>query len=288
MSVASSTRYKLDYQVGKGADAHVYQLKTQEGRLAPFVAKVASSKVCNRVEAESRLLGKVQGCKYVPKIVEGEVEGVEAPYYIMPWYSRALNSCGKLPIDMATYYLRQALVGLREIHGAKVVHKDLTLENLLLDEENNLIMIDFGSGESLDESEVCKRYVGHPDYAPREILERMPHSYEVDLGYLGVSFFKLVSGRFPERAGVPSLRRSEILPSSSGDERFEDYQALVSQLLIQDPKKRIKALFGGNEVSHDELLGSLVERPLFRGYDKPYSEIFKDPNLEEANDINFC
>ncbi|KAJ3200058.1 hypothetical protein HK099_002829, partial [Clydaea vesicula] len=59
-----------------------------------------------------------------------------------------LTTKGRLPEREARKYFRQLISALDHCHQANVVHRDLKLENLLLNAENNLLISDFGLGRT--------------------------------------------------------------------------------------------------------------------------------------------
>lgn len=57
---------------------------------------------------------------------------------------RYVSSCGALNEDIARYYFRQLLGALRYMHASNYSHRNLKLENLVLDRDYNLKITDFG------------------------------------------------------------------------------------------------------------------------------------------------
>lgn len=69
-----------------------------------------------------------------------------------------ITSRGRLSEAEARKYFRQLISAMDHCHLANVVHRDLKLENLLLNSENNLLLSDFGLGRTFrsDEEELMK------------------------------------------------------------------------------------------------------------------------------------
>lgn len=57
---------------------------------------------------------------------------------------------GGLPDDTCRKYFRQLVSAIEHIHSSNVVHRDLKLENLLLNENQDLLLSDFGLGRTFD------------------------------------------------------------------------------------------------------------------------------------------
>lgn len=69
-------------------------------------------------------------------------------------------------------YFRQLVSGLDHMHHANVVHRDLKLENLLLDANRNLLISDFGLGRTFESTKLhlLETYCGTPNYAAVELI----------------------------------------------------------------------------------------------------------------------
>jgi polo-like kinase 1 len=84
-------------------------------------------------------------------------------------------------------YLSQIVNALRYLHQHKVIHRDLKLGNLFLNENMEIKLGDFGLATKLEyDGEKKKTICGTPNYIAPEILEGKGHSYEVDIWSVGV------------------------------------------------------------------------------------------------------
>jgi polo-like kinase 1 len=92
----------------------------------------------------------------------------------------------------------QVLDGLEYLHSQKIIHRDLKLGNLFLNENMCVKIGDFGLATKIDfYGEKKKTICGTPNYIAPEIIESKGHSYEVDVWSFGVIMYTLVYGRPP-------------------------------------------------------------------------------------------
>lgn len=93
------------------------------------------------------------------------------------------------------------LIGVKHCHENNVTHRDLKLDNLLLDGENNVKIIDFGFATCFPHDRKTKLFCGTPSYMSPEIVARKEYSGPpADVWALGVILYALVCGSFPFRA----------------------------------------------------------------------------------------
>eukprot|EP01053_Blabericola_migrator_P010954 Blabericola_migrator_1__10953@NODE_633_length_7142_cov_112_965230_g464_i0_p1_GENE_NODE_633_length_7142_cov_112_965230_g464_i0NODE_633_length_7142_cov_112_965230_g464_i0_p1_ORF_typecomplete_len863_score91_23Pkinase/PF00069_25/2e62Pkinase_Tyr/PF07714_17/6_8e03Pkinase_Tyr/PF07714_17/1_5e42Kinaselike/PF14531_6/4_9e14Pkinase_fungal/PF17667_1/6_4e07Kdo/PF06293_14/3_9e03Kdo/PF06293_14/2_7e05RIO1/PF01163_22/0_0011APH/PF01636_23/0_0013APH/PF01636_23/2_5e03APH/PF01636_23/2_2e03WaaY/PF06176_11/0_003Choline len=101
----------------------------------------------------------------------------------------------------------QLISGLLHIHSLGFCHRDLKLENLLLDEQNNLKIADFGWVARINGYNRSYNFCGTLDYLSPEMVQGIGHDYRVDLWAVGVLLFELLSGKPP----FLSTRHFELL-----------------------------------------------------------------------------
>ena len=104
----------------------------------------------------------------------------------------------KLTEPEARFYIVQLLGALKYLHDERVIHRDLKLGNLFLDNNMHVKVGDFGLATRLTQQDERKRTkCGTPNYIAPEILEgKNGHSYEFDVWSMGVILYTLIIGLF--------------------------------------------------------------------------------------------
>ncbi|KAL0967144.1 hypothetical protein UPYG_G00248380 [Umbra pygmaea] len=98
-------------------------------------------------------------------------------------------------------YTRQILSAVEHLHTHGIVHRDLKIENFLLDEHNNIKIVDFGLSNTLKvdsvSADLLTTQCGSPAYAAPELLAHKKYGPKVDVWSVGVSTFAMLTGTLP-------------------------------------------------------------------------------------------
>ncbi|KAJ8013435.1 hypothetical protein DPEC_G00053230 [Dallia pectoralis] len=153
-----------------------------------------------------------------------------------------LTSNGRLSEDEARNKFWQVLQAVDYCHRHHIVHRDLKTENLLLDNNMNIKLADFGFGNFYKAGEPLSTWCGSPPYAAPEVFEgKQYEGPHLDVWSLGVVLYVLVCGSLPfDGPSLPALRQRV----TEGRFRIpffmsEDCENLVRKMLTIDPAKRI-------------------------------------------------
>uniref|UniRef100_A0A3B3CK63 Serine/threonine-protein kinase PLK n=1 Tax=Oryzias melastigma TaxID=30732 RepID=A0A3B3CK63_ORYME len=98
----------------------------------------------------------------------------------------------------ARYYMTKLLKGVHYLHTNKVIHRDLKLGNIFLNDDMEVKIGDFGLATKIEfDGERKKTLCGTPNYIAPEVLCKKGHSYEVDVWSLGCILYTLLVGKPP-------------------------------------------------------------------------------------------
>ena len=76
----------------------------------------------------------------------------------------------RFPEHQVKFYAAQIALGLGYLHDKKIVHRDLKLENVMIDEFGYLKLIDFGLAKIIDNTGVAMSFCGTPEYLAPEMI----------------------------------------------------------------------------------------------------------------------
>jgi MAP/microtubule affinity-regulating kinase len=130
---------------------------------------------------------------------------------------------------------KDILDGLKYCHSRCIPHRDIKLENLLLDDNGVMKMIDFGFSTCVPNDKKIKIFCGTPSYMAPEIVRKTEYcGPPADIWALGVLLFTCLSGQFPYRGATDEELYDKIcradynLPSSIKDTLSDQAKDLLS------------------------------------------------------------
>jgi 5'-AMP-activated protein kinase catalytic alpha subunit len=153
-----------------------------------------------------------------------------------------LERRGKMGEQEVRGYFHQIVAGIEYCHHHRVTHRDIKPENLLLDEENNVKIADFGFVNLMKDGEFCKTSCGSPNYAAPEIINGNKYcGPEVDVWSIGVVTFALLAGVLPfDEPNIPALFAKIRSASYKIPRHFSPLaRDLIERMLNPDPVARI-------------------------------------------------
>jgi polo-like kinase 1 len=238
--------------LGKGGFAKCYEFTNMETKQIT-AAKVIPKKSLVKSRAKQKLISEIKIHKSLhhPNIVNFEhyFEDSENVYLLIEiCQNQTLNDLlkrrKKLTELEVQCYTIQIIKALKYLHSHRIIHRDLKLGNLFINEKMELKVGDFGLATKLEFDGERKRTVcGTPNYIAPEILEgKTGHSFEVDIWSLGVIIYTLIIGKPPfETNNVKETYKRIKNDNYSFPENAlisEPSKELIQSILVLDPNKR--------------------------------------------------
>ena len=108
-----------------------------------------------------------------------------------------LRKCTRFEEPVTRFFASQILSGLSYLHSMNIMYRDMKPENVLLDENGNACLADFGISKVLDPKETTKSFVGTPEYVAPEIILQKGHNKSVDIWCFGILLYEMTFGLPP-------------------------------------------------------------------------------------------
>lgn len=187
---------------------------------------------------------------------------------------------GKMTESKARRFFQQIICAVEYCHRHKIVHRDLKPENLLLDNDLNVKIADFGLSNIMTDGNFLKTSCGSPNYAAPEVINgKLYAGPEVDVWSCGVILYVLLVGRLPfDDEHIPSL----FAKIGKGYYSVPNFltpgaAALIKKMLAVNPVHRATI----EEIRQDPWF--LVDLP---AYLKPPVEEFLDTGVDPGKAID--
>lgn len=141
----------------------------------------------------------------------------------------------------ARYYMSHLLKGVQYLHNNRVIHRDLKLGNIFLNDDMEVKIGDFGLAAKIEfDGERKKTLCGTPNYIAPEVLCKKGHSYEVDVWSLGCILYTLLVGKPPFETSCLKETYNRIKKNSYTIPWHikPDAASLIKRMLHADPSQR--------------------------------------------------
>ncbi|MFF2535388.1 serine/threonine-protein kinase [Streptomyces cyaneofuscatus] len=268
-------RYELLEPIGSGGMGEVW--RAHDRRLRRFVAVKGlldrnamtagtQAAAMQRARREAEAIAKIEHPNVVT--VHDQVETDNQVWIVMKLLEARsladlLRSERVLAVPRAADIGLQILQGLRAVHAASVVHRDVKPANVLVREDGTAILVDFGIATFEGAAQVTRSgsVIGTPPYlAPELFTPGSPGPAPAsDLWALGITLYEMVEGRAPFAGGEVWEVQENIRQSPDPALRYAGPLAPVIQgLLFPDPHERLDAATA--EAMLREVLGDPLAR----------------------------
>lgn len=199
--------YELGERIGAGGFGAVYKAyQTTVGRdvaikfILPSLA--GQPGFIRRFEGEAQLVARLEHPHIVP--LYDYWRDPDGAYLVMRWLRggslRAALETGPFAVDSALAVIDQVAGALAYAHRSNVIHQDIKPANILLDEDGNAYLTDFGIARDLTspiDSAEPNSLLASADYISPEQARGEPTTVRTDVYSLGVTLYEILTGRHP-------------------------------------------------------------------------------------------
>lgn len=196
------------YRVSKGKTTYAAKVLAETYILEEFKSEQ------NRITREIDVLKNVKGknlIKYQEDFYFKNEFGVIEYVIVMEYFEgRTLRSYLRRDIDLDTLIsvFVSVLQGVRELHNTiieneGIIHRDLKPDNIMIDDELNVKIIDYGLSKIIDFSSITSTgtQIGSPLYmAPEQLRDSKHIDYRVDIYALGIILYEMLTQNIPYKA----------------------------------------------------------------------------------------
>ena len=148
----------------------------------------------------------------------------------------------KLNEQIAKMIFKQLIEGLKYIHKKNIIHRDIKLDNILIDTTNTVKICDFGVSRKIERGEKIYERCGTPAYIAPEIYKKIGYTgFQSDVWSAGITLYYILSGNLPFKGNNIHELENAILYGEYKKIKDISFEAndIIDRMLRLDPKDRI-------------------------------------------------
>ena len=241
--------YKYGRLLGKGAFGKVnLALHLASGRLVAIKSfnkkKLTTKRAKRKIKTEIEALSKLRNpfCTQIYDYFETDTHILIVMEYVCGDLLGFIRKRAKISEPTAKIIFKQIIKGLQYIHKRKIVHRDIKLDNVLIDLTNTVKICDFGVCRILQPGDIMYEHCGTPAYIAPEIFKDEGYEgFSCDVWSAGVTLYYMLAGVQPFKANkIEDLKevilKGEYDPIEGVSKEAND---LINGMLQLNPNKRL-------------------------------------------------
>lgn len=268
-----ANRYEIIEMLGRGGMGTVYRVfdkKIMEDVaikiLKPEIAseRTTMTRFSNELKFTRKITNK-NVCKMYDLNEHGGNHFITMEYVPGEDLKSFIRRSGQVSIGKAVAITIQICLGLAEAHRLGVVHRDLKPSNIMIDEEGNSKIMDFGIARSTDAKGITEAgmIVGTPEYMSPEQLEGGDVDTRSDIYSLGIILYELVTGNAPFKGKTPisiAFKHKTDTPQDPSEFNAQVNERL-SRIILKCLDKDRRNRYQSAEELYEDLKKSAEEMP---------------------------
>jgi serine/threonine protein kinase/Flp pilus assembly protein TadD len=247
-------RYQVIEELGHGGMGRVYKVfdtdikeKIALKLLRPELA--LDKETVERFSNELKLARKISHRNVCRMFDMGKAEGttfITMEFVPGEDLKKLIRKMGQIGAGRAVSIAKQVSEGLAEAHHLGVVHRDLKPQNIMVDEDGNARIMDFGIARSLRGKGITGAgvMIGTPEYMSPEQVEGKDVDPRSDIYSLGIILYEMLTGRVPFEGDTPftiGVKHKSELPRDPRELNAQlpaDLSRLILRCLEKDKAAR--------------------------------------------------
>ena len=242
--------FKIINQIGKGKFSTVYLALHEETSQKVAIKQIKKSEI-NTDELLIREIN-IQKILFHPYLTQlyCVIEKGESIFLISEYCSKGdivsnLIENGVFDESFSCKILQQIISSLEYLHKNNICHRDIKPENILLNENSDAKLTDFGLSKYYNKNELLNTNCGSPIYAAPEMLEGKSYDgTKIDIWSLGITLYTMLCGELPFSVEDENDIKSLIDNITKGNYKEPEYistecKDLIRLMLEKNPEKRI-------------------------------------------------
>ncbi len=253
-----ANRYMVIEELGQGGMGKVYRVKDQkineEVALKLIRPEIAmDKKTIERFSNELKIARKITHknvCRMYDINEEKDTHYITMEYVPGEDLKSFIRRSGQLGISATIKIVIQICEGLAEAHHLGIVHRDLKPQNIIINEEGNASILDFGIARSLKDSGLTQTgsIMGTPHYMSPEQIEDGSVDQRSDIYSLGIILYEMLTGDLPFKGdtaiSIGIKKKTEVPkdPRILNPQILESLSLLILKCMDRDRKSRYQTI----------------------------------------------
>lgn len=237
-------------RIGKGSFSSIYKAYNTKNNNIYAIKEIFIDKKQNKSNVKRELnvlktLDHPNIVKLHDVIIDTNYNNI---YFVFDYYPKGdfakfLNN-KPLKEKYSKKYLQQLSNGLEYLLSKNILHRDLKPQNILLTDEFNIKLTDFGFAKQFDQNSLISTLCGSPMYMAPEIINKKDYDNKSDLWSVGIILYQMVYGTVPYNVNnfldlIKNVNSKEIQYNINDIKVSDNCINLMIGLLTKDPKHRI-------------------------------------------------